>query len=314
MGREDRLVQHRLTWFRHAKEVSGSVAKTCRYYGISRNRYYRWYTRYRELGEAGLRDQSRRPHSSPRATPWEIADKVLYLRRYYLRAITPRLRVCPSSLIRTVSRGSEECQAVSRGDRLQEASHDNGGHAPLSGAAGALGILRYAITSLRPVMRQVKRSAMLHDRKGIAQELVHTGPERLHVRQWSFRTLDQSIKMCAYPGVMLQAREGGHIHDSAQTGPAAVRHGLSTRDCLPGFMVPRIGARQLDELPAVRVLVDGADMCHQSRNACPPKPRNRLQKARFLETGGEDGDLRGDTSHLRRQLIEASDDALDLAG
>lgn len=83
MGQEDRQVQHRLAWFRHAKEVSGSVAKTCRYYGISRNRYYRWYSRYRELGEAGLRGHSRRPHSSPRATPWEIVDKVLYLRRYY---------------------------------------------------------------------------------------------------------------------------------------------------------------------------------------------------------------------------------------
>lgn len=83
MGQEDRQIQHRLAWFRHAKEVSGSVAKTCRYYGISRNRYYRWYSRYRELGEAGLRDHSRRPHTSPRATPWEIVDKVLYLRRYY---------------------------------------------------------------------------------------------------------------------------------------------------------------------------------------------------------------------------------------
>jgi len=81
MGQEDRQVQHRLAWFRHATEVSGSVAKTYRYYGISRTRYYRWYSRYRELGEAGLRDHSRRPHSSPRATPWEIVDKVFYLRR-----------------------------------------------------------------------------------------------------------------------------------------------------------------------------------------------------------------------------------------
>ncbi len=60
MRQEDRIVQHRLAWFRHAEEVTKNVAKTCRYFGISRERHYRWYNRYRELGLEGLRDRSRR--------------------------------------------------------------------------------------------------------------------------------------------------------------------------------------------------------------------------------------------------------------
>ena len=83
MSPEDRLIQHRLGWFRHAEEITRSVAKTCRYYGISRTRYYRWYNRYQELGIDGLRDRSRRPHSHPRTTPVAVVEKVLYLRRYY---------------------------------------------------------------------------------------------------------------------------------------------------------------------------------------------------------------------------------------
>ena len=55
MRPEDRMAQRRLTWFR----------------------------RYQELGVAGLRDRSVRPHVSPRATPWDIVEKVLYLRRCY---------------------------------------------------------------------------------------------------------------------------------------------------------------------------------------------------------------------------------------
>ena len=41
-----RNASHRLAVIRHAQEVTGNVAKTCRYYGISRTIYYRWYQRY----------------------------------------------------------------------------------------------------------------------------------------------------------------------------------------------------------------------------------------------------------------------------
>ena len=53
---QSRLVRHRLAVLRHAEEVAGNVAATCRYYGISRQCFYKWRRRYDELGEDGLRD------------------------------------------------------------------------------------------------------------------------------------------------------------------------------------------------------------------------------------------------------------------
>jgi len=73
----------RLAVIRHYEEVTNNVSKTCRYYGISRMAFYRWLRRYRDLGPEGLRDRSRRPHHSPRATKIEILAKLLYLRQTY---------------------------------------------------------------------------------------------------------------------------------------------------------------------------------------------------------------------------------------
>jgi transposase-like protein len=50
-----RKVRHRLAMLRHAEEISGNVAATCRYYGISWQCFYKWQRRYDELGEVGLR-------------------------------------------------------------------------------------------------------------------------------------------------------------------------------------------------------------------------------------------------------------------
>ena len=80
---QQRKIRHRLAVLRHADEVSGNVSATCRYYGISREVFYKWQRRYDELGEAGLRDGSSRPLNSPNATHPEIVHKVIYLRRSY---------------------------------------------------------------------------------------------------------------------------------------------------------------------------------------------------------------------------------------
>src|SRR5580693_3524231 len=79
----DRQVKRRLAIFRHAEEVTGNVAMTCRYYGISRQLFYTWKRRYDELGEAGLLEQSRRPHNSPNATHVDVVGKIIYLRQNY---------------------------------------------------------------------------------------------------------------------------------------------------------------------------------------------------------------------------------------
>jgi hypothetical protein len=39
-----------LAVLRHAEEVTGNVAMTCRYFGISRQLYYTWLRRYRDEG------------------------------------------------------------------------------------------------------------------------------------------------------------------------------------------------------------------------------------------------------------------------
>ena len=42
----ERRAQRRLAVLRHAEEVTGNVAATCRYYGISRQCFYKWRRRY----------------------------------------------------------------------------------------------------------------------------------------------------------------------------------------------------------------------------------------------------------------------------
>ena len=56
----ERRANRRLAVLRHVEEVSGNVAATCRYYGISRQCYY------------GLKDRSSRPHHSPRVTQADL--------------------------------------------------------------------------------------------------------------------------------------------------------------------------------------------------------------------------------------------------
>ncbi|WP_421109006.1 helix-turn-helix domain-containing protein, partial [Streptomyces sp. NEAU-S77] len=76
-----RRARHRLAVLRHVEEVSGSVAATCRYYGISRQCYYRWQRRYEVEGLDGLKDRSSAPHHMPTATEAEVVEKILWLRR-----------------------------------------------------------------------------------------------------------------------------------------------------------------------------------------------------------------------------------------
>ena len=53
----ERQAKHRLQVIRHAKDVTGNVARTCSYCGISRQTFYAWYRRYEEKGLVGLRDR-----------------------------------------------------------------------------------------------------------------------------------------------------------------------------------------------------------------------------------------------------------------
>jgi transposase InsO family protein len=73
----------RLAIIRHAQEVTGNVSLTCRYFGITRQAFYKWLRRYEEHGLEGLRDRSRRPRVIPHATKPEVVSKIVYLRQHY---------------------------------------------------------------------------------------------------------------------------------------------------------------------------------------------------------------------------------------
>lgn len=85
MSKPDQLraVKARKKLLMHALESSKNVSKTCRRFGISRPTFYKWMKRYQELGEIGLCNRSRKPHSSPNATPKEVVSKIVYLRQNY---------------------------------------------------------------------------------------------------------------------------------------------------------------------------------------------------------------------------------------
>ena len=65
------------------KEGGDAPRPACRYYGISRQVYYKWLRRYEEGGLDALRDRSSKPHVSPKATRVEVVGKVIYLRQTY---------------------------------------------------------------------------------------------------------------------------------------------------------------------------------------------------------------------------------------
>ncbi|MFE2648252.1 IS481 family transposase [Streptomyces nigra] len=78
-----RRARHRLAVLRHAEEVSGNIAATCRYYGISRQCFYTWRRRFEAEGLDGLKDRSSAPHHTPHATTADVVEKILWLRRQY---------------------------------------------------------------------------------------------------------------------------------------------------------------------------------------------------------------------------------------
>jgi len=61
--------------------LSHGVKPTARIFGTSPPVVRKWLTRFQEQGYAGLRDLSRRPHHSPRATSQNIKDHIVGLKK-----------------------------------------------------------------------------------------------------------------------------------------------------------------------------------------------------------------------------------------
>jgi transposase InsO family protein len=61
-------------------EVADSFNEACQRFRISRKTGYKWLTRFRRSGSAGLEDRSRRPYSSPHKTSQEVEGRILAAR------------------------------------------------------------------------------------------------------------------------------------------------------------------------------------------------------------------------------------------
>lgn len=82
MTNAQRDIKRKLRVLEHAAS-SGNVSKTCRYYGISRETFYKWKRTLAVEGEAGLINSKPCPENPKLRTPAHIEEKVLHLRRTY---------------------------------------------------------------------------------------------------------------------------------------------------------------------------------------------------------------------------------------
>lgn len=63
-----------------AQREDSNISHLCKLFGISRKTAYKWLNRFQMLGDAGLKDRSRRPFSSPFKTDLAVEDAVVALR------------------------------------------------------------------------------------------------------------------------------------------------------------------------------------------------------------------------------------------
>jgi transposase InsO family protein len=79
--KEETTMSQRTEFIREASQIGANMKALCRTYGVSRKTGYKWLKRYREGGESGLEDRSRRPRYSPGQTEVEIEARVLKVRK-----------------------------------------------------------------------------------------------------------------------------------------------------------------------------------------------------------------------------------------
>jgi len=64
---------------------NGNISKTCRYFGISWETYYKWKKDYEAIGEIALINRKPCPQNPKLRLSSDIEEKIIHLRRnYYL--------------------------------------------------------------------------------------------------------------------------------------------------------------------------------------------------------------------------------------
>ena len=82
MTKAQRDIRRKLRILTYAREI-GNISKACRYFGISREGFYRWKRAYAASGEEGLINSKPCPENPSLRIPGEIEEKILYLRKTY---------------------------------------------------------------------------------------------------------------------------------------------------------------------------------------------------------------------------------------
>jgi len=74
------IMSQRMEFVKLLEAGTVPLAELCRRFGISRKTGYKWRDRYRQAGEAGLAERSRRPRAAPRRSPPAVERQVLGVR------------------------------------------------------------------------------------------------------------------------------------------------------------------------------------------------------------------------------------------
>jgi len=74
-------MDQREEFVRLATSKNANVTVLCKRFGISRKTGYKWLNRYSQAGQSALKDQSRRPRSSPQQTSGQIEQVVVTARK-----------------------------------------------------------------------------------------------------------------------------------------------------------------------------------------------------------------------------------------
>ena len=82
MTNAQRDIKRKLRVFAYAEEI-GNVSKACRYFGISRETFYKWKRSYAARGDDGLINSKPCPENPKLRTPAHIEEKIIHLRKTY---------------------------------------------------------------------------------------------------------------------------------------------------------------------------------------------------------------------------------------
>lgn len=83
MTQAQRDIRRKLRVLNYAQEI-GNVARTCRFFGISREIFYRWKRAYEREGEEALINSKPCPENPSIRVPAAIEEKILHLRKHYI--------------------------------------------------------------------------------------------------------------------------------------------------------------------------------------------------------------------------------------